>query len=101
MITTLPAVFYNGANLKEVVDFTGRDPRFWDEFPSWEGFERHVADENGVIVMTLRDGTRRVFYPGSWVIRMPDGNFVCGRIGPVTHFGPMYKNENKTPAENK
>lgn len=91
MITVMPAVFYNGTNLKEVIDFTGRDPRFWDEFTSWEEFERQVEDDSGIITMTLPNGSERRFPPNSWIIRMTDGCYACALPGVLAPLGPMFK----------
>ena len=56
---------WTGHNLKEVIDFTGKSPRFDEWFKSWEDFENYVH-RHGDILKLLRNISSRSSRRWSW-----------------------------------
>lgn len=66
------AVHWTGDNLKEVIEFTGKHPR-WDEwFQSWETYEDHVRQSGGIFKILTLEGTMSAA-PGDWIIKGVNG----------------------------
>lgn len=64
----IEAILYTGENLMEVLDFTGRHPK-WDEwFKSWDEYEARVRADDGVFKILTLEGTMEAT-PGDWIIR--------------------------------
>ena len=62
------AIRWTGSNLREVIAFTGKHPRWGEWFATWEEYETRVrADGNIVKILTL-EGTMHAS-PGDWIIR--------------------------------
>jgi hypothetical protein len=62
------AVQWTGDNLAEVLEFTGKHPR-WDEwFASFEQYEEHVRRDRNVFKVVTLEGTMEA-QPGDWIIR--------------------------------
>ena len=66
------AVRWTGENLKEVVEFTGKHPRWSEWFPCWEDYEKHVQKEGRCFKIFTLEGTM-VASPGDWIIRGVSG----------------------------
>lgn len=69
----LKAVLWNGNNLKEVISFTGRSPRFDEWFNSWDEFEKFVKEHDGIVKLFAKDGTNVEVRPGTWIVKTPEG----------------------------
>lgn len=69
----LKAVQWTGENLKEVVEFTGKNPKFDEYFKSWEEFEKYVHSHNNIFKIFNANGSHLEVRPGAWIIRTPDG----------------------------
>ncbi|MDK8874360.1 hypothetical protein [Paracoccus sp. SSJ] len=65
---TVEAIQYTGANLREVLDFTGKHPRWGEWFKSFEDYEAHVCSDRGVFKILTLEGTMEAL-PGDWIIR--------------------------------
>ena len=65
---TVEAIQYTGANLREVLDFTGKHPRWGEWFKSFEDYEAHVCSDRGVFKVLTLEGTMEAL-PGDWIIR--------------------------------
>ena len=64
----IQAIRWTGSNLREVIAFTGKHPRWGEWFATWEEYETRVrADGNIVKILTL-EGTMHAS-PGDWIIR--------------------------------
>ena len=70
------AVQWKGGNLKEVVDFTGKSPRFDEWFKSWLEYEDYVHSHGDIFKMFNEDGTHYEVPVGAWIVKTPDGHFV-------------------------
>lgn len=65
---TVEAIQYTGANLREVLDFTGKHPRWGEWFKSFEDYEAHVCSDRGAFKVLTLEGTMEAL-PGDWIIR--------------------------------
>lgn len=78
LITSLqqeqPAMIqWTGNNLKEVIDFTGKSPRFEEWFKSWEEYENYVHSHNDILKLFCEDGSHYEVPVGAWIVKTPDG----------------------------
>ena len=64
---------WTGNNLKEVIDFTGKSPRFEEWFKSWEEFETYVHQHNDILKLFCEDGSHYEVPKGAWIVKSPDG----------------------------
>ena len=64
---------WTGNNLKEVIDFTGKSPRFEEWFKSWEEFETYVHQHNDILKLFCEDGGHYEVPVGAWIVKTPDG----------------------------
>ena len=62
------AIQWTGGNLREVIAFTGKHPRWNEWFSTWEDYERRVQQDGGVLKITTLEGTMEAAI-GDWVIR--------------------------------
>lgn len=69
---TIKAIKYTGDNLKEVINFTGKHPRFSEWFKSWEDYENHVKNDNMIFKILTLEGTHNA-QVGDWIIRGVNG----------------------------
>lgn len=66
-------VQWTGNNLKEVIDFTGKSPRFGEWFKSWEEYENYVHSHNDILKLFCEDGSHYEVPVGAWIVKTPDG----------------------------
>lgn len=64
---------WTGNNLKEVIDFTGKSPRFEEWFKSWEEFDTYVHQHNDILKLFCEDGSHYEIPVGAWIVKTPDG----------------------------
>ena len=64
---------WTGKNLKEVIDFTGKSPRFDEWFKSWEEYENYVHTHNDILKLFCEDGSHYEVPVGAWIVKTPDG----------------------------
>ena len=64
------AVFiqWTGKYLREVLEFTGRDPRWYDWFKSWEEYEKYVHEHDDIFKLFCGDSHIEV-HKGEWLIK--------------------------------
>jgi hypothetical protein len=68
----IDAIQWTGANLKDVIDFTGKHPDFDKWFDSWEAYSEHVANDGLKFKIFTLEGTMTAT-PGDWIIRGVQG----------------------------
>lgn len=71
---------WTGKNLKEVIDFTGKSPRFDEWFKSWEEFEDYVHSHDDILKLFCEDGSHYEVPVGAWIIKTPDGYNIPSRF---------------------
>ena len=64
---------WTGDNLKEVVAFTGKDPKFEKWFRSWNDYENYVHSHGDIFKLFREDGSHLEVPVGAWIVRTPDG----------------------------
>lgn len=64
---------WTGNNLKEVIDFTGKSPRFGEWFKSWDEFESYVHSHGDILKLFSEDGSHYEVPVGAWIVKTPDG----------------------------
>lgn len=64
---------WTGNNLKEVIDFTGKNPRLGEWFNSWEEYENYVHSHNDILKLFCDDGSHYEIPAGAWIVKTPDG----------------------------
>lgn len=70
----ITAIQWTGDNLKEIIDFIGKHPRWDTWFKSWEEYEEYIKDDNNVIkIFTLEGVMDASLY--DWIIRGVQGEF--------------------------
>ena len=68
-------IYWNGNNLKEVIEFTGKSPKFDKWFKTWEEYETYVHEHDNIIKL-CNDGIYYDVPVGSWIVKTPDGHNV-------------------------
>ena len=71
---------WTGKNLKEVIDFTGKSPRFNEWFKSWEEFEDYVHSHDDILKLFCEDGSHYEVPVGAWIVKTPDGYNIPSRF---------------------
>lgn len=71
---------WTGKNLKEVIDFTGKSPRFDEWFKSWEEFENYVHSHDDILKLFCEDGCHYEVPVGAWIVKTPDGYNIPSRF---------------------
>ena len=87
---------WNGNNLKEVIAFTGKSPRFEEWFKSWEEFETYVHQHNNILKLFCEDGSHYEVPVGAWIVKTPDGHnipSVSRFVNPAEWSYPYGRNE--------
>lgn len=69
----LALIQWTGKNLKEVIAFTGKSPRFDEWFKSWEDFENYVHSHGDILKLFCEDGSHYEVPVGAWIVKTPDG----------------------------
>ena len=64
---------WTGSNLQEVIDFTGKSPKFGEWFKSWEDFENYVHSHGDIFKLFCEDGSHYEVPVGAWIVKTPDG----------------------------
>lgn len=70
---------WKGNNLKEIVEFTGKSPKFNDWFKTWEEYENYVHAHNNIFKLFNEDGSRFEVPVGAWIVKTPDGCNVASK----------------------
>ncbi len=70
---------WKGDNLKEVIDFTGKDRNFDKWFKSFEEYEQYVQKHNGIFKLFNADGSHYEIPVGAWIVKTPDGYNVASK----------------------
>ena len=70
---------WKGDNLKEVIDFTGKDKNFEKWFKSFEEYEKYVSDHNGIFKLFNEDGSHYEVPVGAWIVRTPNGYNIASK----------------------
>jgi GNAT superfamily N-acetyltransferase len=70
---------WQGNNLKEVLDFTGKNKNFEKWFKSFEEYEKYVYDHDGIFKIFNEDGSHYEVPIGAWIVKTPDGYNVASR----------------------
>lgn len=74
--TVIPAIYWNGCNLDEVVRFCGNSELWKCWFGSWSAYETYVRDHGDVFKIFTGNGAEHYEVPkDSWIVRTPEG--VC------------------------
>lgn len=64
---------WTGHNLKEVIDFTGKSPKFGEWFKSWDELESYVHSHGNILKLFSDDGSHFEVPVGAWIVKTPDG----------------------------
>ena len=70
---------WKGDNLKEVIDFTGKDKNFDKWFKSFAEYERYVHEHNNIFKLFNEDGSHYEVPVGAWIVKTPDGHNVASK----------------------
>lgn len=70
---------WKGDNLKEVIDFTGKDKNFEKWFKSFEEYEKYVQEHDGIFKLFNADGSHYEVPVGAWIVKTPDGYNVASK----------------------
>jgi hypothetical protein len=69
-------IYWNGNNLKEVIEFTGKSPKFDKWFKTWEEYETYVHEHDNIIKLYGNDGTFYEVPVNTWIVKTSDGHNV-------------------------
>ena len=72
-LVQVQVIQWTGHNLKEVIDFTGKSPRFGEWFKSWDEFESYVHSHGNILKLFSEDGSHFDVAVGAWIVKTPDG----------------------------
>lgn len=67
---------WTGNNLKDVIEFTGKSPRFDEWFKTWDEYESYVHSHGNILKLFNEDGTHLEVPVGAWIFKTPDGQNV-------------------------
>lgn len=70
---TIECIQWTGNNLKDVIDFTGKSPRFGEWFKFWDEFESYVHSHGDILKLFSEDGSHYEVPVGAWIVKTPDG----------------------------
>jgi len=70
---------WKGNNLKEIVEFTGKSPKFNDWFKTWEEYENYVHTHNNIFKLFNEDGSHFEVPVGAWIVKTPDGYNIASK----------------------
>ena len=70
---------WTGNNLKEVIDFTGKSPKFEEWFKSWDEYEDYVHSHGNILKLFCEDGSHYEVPVGAWIVKTPDGYNVASQ----------------------
>lgn len=70
----IEAIQWTGSNLKEVIEFTGKHPKFNQWFSSFEEYEDYVKKDRYVFKIFTLEGTMEASHK-DWIIRGVNGEF--------------------------
>ena len=70
---------WKGDNLKEVIEFTGKSPKFNDWFKTFEEYETYVSEHNNIFKLFNEDGSHYEVPVGAWIVKTPDGYNVASK----------------------
>lgn len=79
---------WTGNNLKEVIEFTGKSPRFGEWFKYWEEYENYVHTHNDILKLFCEDGSHYEVPIGAWIVKTPDGYNVPSVAKYIQHEQP-------------
>lgn len=68
----ITAIQWTGRNLQEVLNFTGKHPRFDEWFPAFHMYEEHVANSGNRFHIISNEGTL-VCLPGDFIVKNEQG----------------------------
>ena len=71
---------WTGNNLKEVIEFTGKSPRFDEWFKTWDEYESYVHSHGNILKLFNENGTHLEVPVGAWIFKTPDGQNVPSTI---------------------
>lgn len=69
---TITAIQWTGDNLKEVLDFTGKHPKWGEWFSDFAAYAARVKSDGNVFKILTLEGTMKAL-PGDWIIRGVNG----------------------------
>jgi len=70
----IEAIQYTGENLHEVLEFTGKHPKWHEWFETYETYESFVKSNGNIFKITTLEGTMDAT-PGDWIIRGVKGEY--------------------------
>ena len=70
---------WKGDNLKEIIDFTGKDKNFEKWFKSFEEYEKYVHDHNDIFKLFNENGNHYEIPVGAWIVKTPDGYNIASK----------------------
>lgn len=76
---TLDMIQWRGNNLKEIIDFTGKDKNFDNWFKSFAEYEKYVSEHDNVFKLFNADGSHFEIPVGAWIVKTPDGYNVASK----------------------
>lgn len=68
----IEAIQWTGNNLKEVIEFTGKHPKFSEWFKSFEEYEEYVKKDGNILKIFTLEGTMGASI-GDYIIRGVQG----------------------------
>lgn len=66
-------VQWDGSNLSEVLEFTGRHPKFDEWFQSFDQFKTYVQNDGNVFKLFYGDGSKVHVNVGDYLVKRLDG----------------------------
>jgi len=85
---------WTGNNLKEVIEFTGKSPRFDEWFKTWDEYESYVHSHGNIFKLFDEDGSHLEVPVGAWIFKTPDGRIVPSTFlyqeQPVKKDNPLF-----------
>ncbi len=71
---------WTGNNLKDLIEFTGKSPRFNKWFKSWDDYEDYVRQHGNIFKMFNDDGSHLEVPVCAWIVKTPDKQCVASKF---------------------
>lgn len=99
--STLQAILWDGTNLKEVIEFTGKYKKFDEWFNSWDEYEEYVHNHDNIFKIFNPDESFVEVPVNTWIIKLPEGYVVPILINyiPVRPSSKVIKKGKPIPVE--
>ena len=79
----VPAILWDGTNLREMIEFLGDDTYWKKWFKTFDEYDQYVKEHYNIFKMWNRDGSHTEIPVGTWLVHIPGGFAPVGEFNYV------------------